>query len=310
MCAMDEYARIRFTRVSRRASRLPTTMLAAATAHRMRQCVGSRNRNGTTAASTAPFDALAMSPATGPGAASYTSAAHMWQGAAANLKATPTRNSPNPAIASGSPQTLSGHLLRDQGNFHRPKRRVDEGQTENQEAAGESRQRQIHDTTAQREPVPIAEGNKHVEDNRQNLDPEEQTAEMAHPRKHGHAKGREQHQRVPLATVAVWHGARHQRPGNNPQEDDPKRPAQRRRDNPSAKFRRVATRCLAREHCRRGSKHQQRHPPQEAAYRTALARGADEKHHRGTHRQDELRKETDEFAHRLFPCACPSCPEG
>ncbi len=97
-CAMLEYASIRFTFVCPSAMRLATTMVIAASHHRIgiqssyaaSKATTKTRRNATNAAA---FTADDMNAVTGAGAPSYTSGVHMWNGTAETLNEKPIARS-------------------------------------------------------------------------------------------------------------------------------------------------------------------------------------------------------------------------
>src|SRR3954471_23999244 len=91
-CAMDEYARRRFTLLWTRAPTLPKVMDSAAATHKNQNRPGaliSKTTRSSTA-NAAAFGAVDMKPTTGTGAPSYTSGVHTWNGATATLNPRPT----------------------------------------------------------------------------------------------------------------------------------------------------------------------------------------------------------------------------
>src|SRR3982751_6961222 len=91
-CAMLEYARSRFRFFCASATTLPRTMVIAAshqtaTCQRVYAPPNASIHTRRNAANAAAFTAAAMYPVIGVGAPSYTSGVHIWNGAAATLKA-------------------------------------------------------------------------------------------------------------------------------------------------------------------------------------------------------------------------------
>src|ERR1700730_13561946 len=98
---MLEYASRRLMFLCARATRFPTIMVSAASHHTawchvVRSVGNASSHNLKNAANAAALTAAAIYAVIGVGAPSYTSGAHIWNGAAATLNPKPTRSRATP----------------------------------------------------------------------------------------------------------------------------------------------------------------------------------------------------------------------
>ena len=200
---------MRFTSVCTIAAMLPTSSDSTASTNTIgrQSTLYSANEPTNTrriAANAAAFVADAMNAVTGVGDPWYTSGVHMWNGAAATLKPSPTSRNAMPSSSTPScEQRGLGEEVGDTGEVRGAGAAVDERDAVEEHGRRERPEQEVLEAGLLRGRAPAVERGEHVERDRQDLEGEEDGDEVVRRRHQHHAGGRAQHQREVLGPFEV-----------------------------------------------------------------------------------------------------------